>query len=109
MSNENEPLVEMLFRNGTLTVVGIILSFSLTFLSQWAQNPIPWTLIDLPTMLLLSAGIITQGSSLVIFLRHDSLQRRVYDRASKVFLCGLAMTVSGVFMAIVIDFVQLIT
>lgn len=60
-------------------------------------------------MLLLSAGIITQGSSLVIFLRHDSLQRRVYDKASKVFLCGLAMTVSGVFMAIVIDFVQLIT
>ena len=109
MSNENEPLVEMLFRNGTLTVVGIILSFSLTFLSQWAQNPIPWTLIDLPTMLLLSAGIITQGSSLVIFLWHDSLQRRVYDKASKVFLCGLAMTVSGVFMAIVIDFVQLIT
>ncbi len=109
MSNENEPLVEMLFRNGTLTVVGIILSFSLTFLSQWAQNPIPWMLIDLPTMLLLSAGIITQGSSLVIFLRHDSLQQRVYDRASKVFLCGLAMTISGVFMAIVIDFIQLIT
>jgi hypothetical protein len=109
MSNEEEPLVEMLFRNGTLTVVGIVLSFSLTFLSQWAQNPIPWTLIDLPTMTLLSAGIITQGSSLVIFLRHDSLRRRVYDRASKLFLCGLAMTASGVFLAILIDLIQLVT
>ncbi|AYD02535.1 hypothetical protein [Neorhizobium sp. NCHU2750] len=109
MANENEPVVEMLFRNGTLTVVGIILSFSLTFLSQWAQNPVPWTLADLPTMILLAAGIITQGSSLVLFLRHDSLRRRIYDKAAKLFLGGLAMTVAGTFLAIVVDFIKLVT
>jgi hypothetical protein len=108
MSNESEPVVDTLFRNGTLTVIGIILSFSLTFLSQWAQNPVPWTLRELPTMALLGAGIITQGSSLVIFIRHDSLQRRVYDRASKRFLYGLGMTMSGIFLAIFIDLADLI-
>jgi magnesium-transporting ATPase (P-type) len=108
MSNESEPVIDTVFRNGTLTVIGIILSFSLTFLSQWAQNPVPWTLRELPTMALLGAGIITQGSSLVIFMRHDSLQRRVYDKASKRFLYGLAMTTSGIFLAIFLDLVDLI-
>lgn len=40
--DENEQLVEMLFRNGTLTVSGILLSFSLSFVTQWANNPVPW-------------------------------------------------------------------
>src|SRR5690554_6943444 len=76
-----EQLVEMLFRNGTLTVVGILISFSLSFLTQWANNPLPWELADLPTLLLLSFGIIAQGISLALLLRHNSLQKRFYDKA----------------------------
>ena len=103
-----EQLVEMLFRNGTLTVVGILMSFSLSFLTQWANNPLPWELVDLPTLLLLSVGIIAQGISLALLLRHNSLQRRFYDKASKWFLLGILLTVSGVISAIVIDFIQLV-
>jgi len=105
--NEDQ-LVEMLFRNGTLTVVGILMSFSLSFLTQWANNPLPWELVDLPTLLLLSVGIIAQGISLALLLRHNSLQRRFYDKASKWFLLGILLTVSGVISAIVIDFIQLV-
>lgn len=107
-SHENEPLVEMLFRNGTLTVAGILLSFSLTFVTQWAHNPIPWELTDLPTLILLAIGIMLQFTAIIILLRHDSLQRRVYDRASRCFLLGVGTTTAGVLSAIVIDFIQLL-
>jgi hypothetical protein len=106
--NENEPLVEMVFRNGTLTVVGILLSFSLTFVTQWAHNPIPWELADLPTLLLLGTGIVLQFMALMILLRHDCLHRVVYDRASRFFKLGIGTTTAGVLSAIVIDFIQLL-
>jgi hypothetical protein len=32
--------IDAAFRNGSVTAVGIILGFSLGFLSQWASNPI---------------------------------------------------------------------
>jgi hypothetical protein len=63
-----------LFRNGTLTVSGILLSFSLSFVTQWANNPVPWMLTDLPTVVLLSAGIVFQIIALVRLLRHDSVE-----------------------------------
>ena len=94
--DENEQLVEMLFRNGTLTVSGIILSFSLTFLTQWANNPIPWTLIDLPTVILLSAGIVLQIAALIRFLGHDSIRRTIYDRAARHMIMGISVTGAGV-------------
>ncbi|HEY0125303.1 MAG TPA: hypothetical protein VGC14_26770 [Rhizobium sp.] len=108
MGDDDEPVVEMLFRNGTLTVVGIILSFSLTFLTQWAANPVPWGASDIPAVLMLAVGICVQGRGLVLFLRHDSLRRRVYDRATCWFLCGLATTTFGVFLAIAADLLHLL-
>lgn len=110
MQNDgNEPLIEMLFRNGTLTVVAILLSFSLTFVTQWANNPIPWELADLPTLILLSAGIVCQGTALAMLLRHDSLKKRVYDRAGLTFMTGVTLTGAGVISAIVVDFIQLVS
>lgn len=107
-SEDSEPVVEMLFRNGTLTVVGILLSFSLTFVTQWAHNPLPWDLFDLPTILLLIAGIGFQAYALVVFLRHDSLRRLVYDHGAKCFITGICLTAAGVIGAVVIDFVQIL-
>jgi hypothetical protein len=107
-TKDNEPVVEMLFRNGTLTVVGILLSFSLTFVTQWAHNPLPWELVDLPTILLLVAGIGCQAYALIVFLRHDSLRRAVYDRGSKSFIIGICLTAAGVISAVVIDFIQIL-
>ena len=108
MYHDDEPLVEILFRNGTRTVVGILLSFSLTFVTQWAHNPIPWQLPDLPTLLLLMAGIVLQVLALKKLLRHDSLKRRVYDSAHRLFLGGVLVTSAGVVSAIVVDFIELV-
>jgi hypothetical protein len=107
-TEEKEPLVEMLFRNGTLTVVGILLSFSLTFITQWAHNPIPWELVDLPAIGLLVAGIAGQAYALVILLRHDSLRRPVYDKGTRFFIIGLCLTASGVVASVIIDFLQIV-
>ncbi|WP_026618772.1 hypothetical protein M728_002386 [Ensifer sp. WSM1721] len=104
---ENEPLIEMLFRNGTLTVVGIVLSFSLGFVSHWAANPLPWEVIDLPTILLLAGGIACQINALRILIEPDSVRQRVYDRAKRSFLRGVIAVSAGVVLAVAIDFLQL--
>lgn len=109
INEEGEQRIELLFRNGTITVVGIVLSFSLNFLTQWASNPIPWTLIDVPTVGLISAGILLQTMALLKLLKHDSIHRSKFDVATSRFIAGLITTVVGVVSAIVIDFIQLIT
>ena len=51
----DEPRIDATFRNGSVTAVGIILGFSLGFLSQWASNPIAWSVVDIAA----AAPIIT--------------------------------------------------
>ena len=106
--DDNEQLVEMLFRNGTLTVSGILLSFSLSFVTQWANNPIPWSLSDLPTVLLLSGGIVFQIIALVRLLRHDSVKRTMYDKATRYMIMGVSLTGTGVISAMIVDLVKLL-
>ncbi len=107
-NDHDEHLIETVFRNGTITVVGVVLSFSLGFLTQWASNPIPWKLVDLPTLILISIGIGLQLRSLAYLLRTESLKKVVYDKASRLFLIGIITTGSGVFLAIVIEAVRLL-
>ncbi|WP_161491388.1 hypothetical protein [Ensifer sp. LC163] len=54
MQNDEEKPIEPVSRNGTVTVVGVVLSFSLGFLTQWAANPVPWNMGDLPAAILLA-------------------------------------------------------
>lgn len=109
LEDEDEPVVELLFRSGTLTVCGILLSFSLTFVTQWANNPIPWELRDLPTLILLIVGIGFQLAALARFLGHNSTKRRVFDRANQLLLTGIVLTSAGVVSAIVIDFIEMVS
>jgi len=109
LNDHDEHLIETVFRNGTITVVGVVLSFSLGFLTQWASNPIPWKLPDLPTLILISIGIGLQLRSLALLLKTESLKKTVYDRASRYFLRGIVTTGSGVFLAIVIEAYRLLS
>jgi hypothetical protein len=108
INDHDEHLIESVFRNGTITVVGVVLSFSLGFLTQWASNPIPWRLTDLPTLILISIGIVIQLRSLALLLKTESLKKVVYDRASRLFLIGIIVSGSGVFLAILIDSIRLL-
>jgi hypothetical protein len=95
--------IEAVFRNGSVTVVGVIVGFSLTFLTAWASNPLPWSLYDLYGIVPLVGGVILQIVALAALLRTDSLEAERYRRAIRLFLVGLAIVGIGVAIAIGVD------
>lgn len=95
--------IEAVFRNGSVAVVGVLAGFSLTFLTAWAANPLPWQLHDLIGVVPLAAGIVFQLVALARLLDPNSLERARYDRAIRTFLVGLALVVCGVVLVIAID------
>ena len=101
-----DELVETIFRNGTLTVVGIVFAFSLGFITHWAANPIPWQPLDAIALLPMLIGIGLQIKALADLLDHKCLRRRYFDRASHIFLVGLILTTGGVVIALLLDFFE---
>ena len=104
-----EDLIEPVFRNGTVTTVGILLAFSLGFVTHWAANPIPWQTYHLVAVLPILVGIALQMRALSLLLDIRSLQRRVYERANRIFIAGLVFTACGVGLAILLDFFDIAT
>ena len=107
MDPEDDELVETIFRNGTLTVVGIVLAFSLGFVTHWAANPIPWQEADILALVPLLIGITLQIRSLSLLLQHWCLKRRCFDSANRIFMAGLILTAGGVMLAILLDFFEI--
>lgn len=107
MDKQPDDRIEILFRNGTITVVGIVVAFSLGFLTQWASNPIPWQQSHLVAVAPIIIGIALQMKSLADLLRHESLRRSVHDRAVRFFMVGLILTFVGVGAAILLDVFQI--
>jgi len=95
--------IEPLFRNGSVTVVGVLAGFSLAFLTAWAANPLPWQLHDLAGIVPLIFGIGFQVVALAALLHPNSLKRARYDRAIRQFLIGLVLVGAGVAIAITLD------
>lgn len=104
--HEDEAKVEIIFRNGTLTVVGVILAFSLGFLSHWAGNPVPWQPYDAFALVPILSGLVFQILALLAMLDLDCLKRRVFERANRLFRAGLVLTGSGVALAVTFDYLE---
>lgn len=102
-----EDLIEPVFRNGTVTIVGILLAFSLGFITHWAANPIPWQTYHLLAVVPILIGIALQMRALSMLLDISSLYRRVHDRANRIFMTGLIFTACGVGPAILLDFFEI--
>jgi hypothetical protein len=100
--------IEAVFRNGSVTVVGVVGAFSLTFLTTWAANPLPWHLRDLFGIAPLIVGIIFQLVSLAAMLRTDALEIWRYRRAVNQFLIGLTLVSIGVAIAIAVDVIAVV-
>jgi hypothetical protein len=105
---DGEPEISVLFRNGNITVFGIVLSFSLGFLNSWTSNPNEWSLKDLPTLMLIAAGIIFQAWALWRLLHPDSLRQSIFMSATRRFAIGLVLTSAGVILSIAIDLARLL-
>lgn len=91
------------FRNGTMTAIGIVLGFSLSFITAWATHPGPWQQADVLAVVPLLAGILFQIIALARMLQPSSLRPEKYSLAIKLFLWGLAFTGSGVSIGILLD------
>jgi uncharacterized membrane protein len=103
MSEETPERIEPVFRNGSVTVVGVIVGFSLTFVTSWASNPSPWQLHDLLGLIPLGIGVIFQLFALSAMLHVESLERPRYDRAVRLFLIGLILVGLGLAGVITAD------
>lgn len=105
MEPEKPETIDSTFRNGSLTVVGIILGFSLTFLSRWAANPNDWSRFDVIPLVPLTLGICFQLKAFASLMRRDSLLVTNYDRATRIFMIGLIVLAIGVAIALANDII----
>ena len=99
--------IDATFRNGSMTAVGIVLGFSLSFITSWGANPVPWQVIDLFAVVPLLAGIAFQIWAFAVLLKPESIQVEIYTRAKNHFLLGLAGMLAGTGIAILLDILKL--
>jgi uncharacterized membrane protein YczE len=99
--------IDSTFRSGSLTAVGIILGFSLTFLSRWAANPNEWSRIDTIPLVFLCAGIGLQLKAFSNLMNRDSLLATRYDRTRRLFMVGLILMTLGIAAALANDILGL--
>lgn len=95
--------IEAVFRNGSVTVVGVIAAFSLGFLTAWGANPRSWALADLFALVPIAIGVVFQLVSLALLLDHRSLELPRYQRSVRIFLFGLVLVSLGVVAALAVD------
>ena len=78
---EPEPAsIHLLFRNGSLTAISVLVGFSLSFLSHWAGTPGQWHVADLIAVTLIVIGIGLQIWALSSMLFISSLIAETYMR-----------------------------
>jgi len=100
----SERRIDSVFRNGSMTVVGVLAAFSLGILTEWTTaDATPWTLADLAIVAPMVAGIAAQLLALKRLLHPDSLNGPYYARAIRLFLWGLGLLASGVMIGVIVD------
>jgi len=104
---EAEKRIDATFRNGSVTAIGIMVGFSLGFLSQWASNPIAWSKVDILSALPIIFGIILQVKAFTNLLSIESLRLPHYQRSRNIFVAGLSFVAAGIGAAIMIDILGL--
>lgn len=102
-----EEKIDSTFRNGTLTAVGIILGFSLSFISHWVSNPNDWSQVDIAPAMFLVVGIVLQVKVVADLLARDSLLAAKYDRSRRLFMIGLIIVSIGMAIALANDILGL--
>jgi hypothetical protein len=100
---EEQQRVDSTFRNGSITAIGVVVGFSLGFLSRWAALPGDWEHSDLISVALITLGLALQVKALADLLLVSSLQLKRYNRSVRFFLSGLILVGIGVVLAVFAD------
>jgi hypothetical protein len=95
--------IDSTFRNGSLTAIGVVVGFSLGFLSRWAAAPGEWYRADLVAVAAITLGIALQIKALADMLSVRSLVLKRYNRSVRIFMAGVILVASGVVIAIFAD------
>ncbi|MCG7392794.1 hypothetical protein MHY87_07745 [Microvirga sp. ACRRW] len=95
--------IDSTFRNGSLTAIGVVVGFSLGFLSRWAGLPGDWEHADLIAVFAITLGIGLQIKALSDLLSIQSLQLVRYNRSVRIFIVGLILVAFGVTAALFAD------
>ncbi|MGO4524784.1 hypothetical protein AB4097_07950 [Microvirga sp. 2MCAF35] len=100
---EERQRVDSTFRNGSITAIGVVVGFSLGFLSRWSALPGEWTHSDLISVALIALGLALQVKALADLLLVSSLQLKRYNRSVRFFLAGLILVGLGIVLAVFAD------
>jgi hypothetical protein len=101
--DEQHDTIDAEFRNGSLTAIGVVVGFSLGFMSRWAALPGEWSNADLAAVSAITLGIALQIKALAEMLSIKSLILVRYNRTIRLFLAGLILVAAGVVIAIFAD------
>jgi hypothetical protein len=97
--------IDATFRNGSLTAIGVVVGFSLSFMSRWAASPGEWSGADLFAVTAITLGIAFQIKSLADLLSITSLVLARYNQSVRIFMIGLVLVATGVVIAIFADLI----
>lgn len=104
---KSASMIDATFRNGSVTAIGIVTGFSLTFFVAWVNNPLPWEPVDAVAIVPLIIGVGLLVWSLASMLSPRSLELDFYLAARNRFLIGLVILAVGMACAIIIDLLRL--
>jgi uncharacterized membrane protein YczE len=103
VESDEQKRIDSTFRNGSITAIGVVVGFSLSFLSRWAALPGDWMHSDLVSVALITLGLALQVKALADLLMVSSLQLKRYHRSVRFFLIGLVLVGLGVVFAVFAD------
>jgi hypothetical protein len=91
-------------RNGTITAIGILMGFSLSFTYQVTSLPGNWTYYAFILMILPVVGVLIQLQALWRILQIPVVAAAEHKSISGWFVVGFALVLAGFLCKIVIDF-----
>ncbi|MBO1903820.1 hypothetical protein KHP60_02625 [Microvirga sp. 3-52] len=103
VESDEQQRVDSTFRNGSITAIGVVVGFSLGFLSRWSALPGEWMQTDLVSVASITLGLALQVKALADLLLVSSLQLKRYNRSIRFFLAGLILVGLGVVFAVFAD------
>jgi hypothetical protein len=90
-------------RNGSITGIGIVLGFSLTFAGQWSLGSEPWHYFSIIAIIIALPGIIAQLIALLKILSLPMVTVDDHKSLTKLFFRGMALVLSGYIIGVLVD------